>query len=474
LEQTQQQQQQQQQQQEQQQQQQQQQQPPKLSSSNTHTKVSFAISPSASQESLSIKSPSSDPSTLRSNTEHVDNATQPTSMNAPSLTSSGRETPRRMSAIDLFSLDDSQRKLADLVPAGILSNASLQGLADAKHDTHRVCEVFLDSRLEERDMTRFALTEYLKHAIRQVSPNATDNSLKFARFTSRDLRKIDDSFFLGSHPMILVRQNVVLVNIDPMRAVVLRNRCLLLDCKLAHGVVDKLSRHTQSQDTDLAFELRVLEAILDTVIHALDEEFGDMNRSMLKRLEHLRAFKASVDLEMVRKNKNDISSLDSRVQAIQTMLDDLLDDEDDMCLLHLTRFWDHPEEFDDLDTFDRDDAEALLEAAMQGVNRIRRTIATLTNEIASTERVIDFHFNQVRNRLLTAELFLSLIAIWLGLAAAVAGFFGMETRDGCYIRSLLLFWVDTALISLAFFMHPVALISLLRSLVCRHEFAKQH
>eukprot|EP00042_Codosiga_hollandica_P052863 m.678399 g.678399 ORF g.678399 m.678399 type:complete len:161 (-) comp58578_c0_seq15:238-720(-) len=119
-----------------------------------------------------------------------------------------------------------------------------------------------------------------------------------------------------------------------------------------------------------------------------------------------------------------------QIQGIQTTLADLLEDDEDLCLLHLTRFWNNPEEFDDLEKFDHDDAEVLMETAMQDVNRFSREISTLLTDISSTERLLDFYLNQVRNRLLAADLILSLLAISFSLATVVAGFFGTHFPSG--------------------------------------------
>ncbi|RHZ39863.1 hypothetical protein DYB26_014920 [Aphanomyces astaci] len=43
----------------------------------------------------------------------------------------------------------------------------------------------------------------------------------------RDIRQLDSAYSISDRPTILVRHQAILVSIDPIRAVILRHRCIV-------------------------------------------------------------------------------------------------------------------------------------------------------------------------------------------------------------------------------------------------------
>lgn len=159
-----------------------------------------------------------------------------------------------------------------------------------------VLELFENGHHETRDMNRAELHQYIKTGVTKVNTHGQHAPSQFASLTARDIRKLDDSFEIVSEPVIFVRQHVVLINIDPLRAIVLRDRCLLL---LPYGaddilsvVMDKMLDHHhhphQQQQHEYAFEFRAIETILESIVRVLDREFFHLKRLVDESLKQLR------------------------------------------------------------------------------------------------------------------------------------------------------------------------------------------
>ena len=88
----------------------------------------------------------------------------------------------------------------------------------------------------------------------------------------RDLRIIDPSFANADDPNVLVRRHCMIVNLMPVRAMLMSNRILLFPkADLGGEVKQVLGRLVPGGDnaSDMPFELQVLEAFLVTVISDL-------------------------------------------------------------------------------------------------------------------------------------------------------------------------------------------------------------
>lgn len=83
----------------------------------------------------------------------------------------------------------------------------------------------------------------------------------------RDLRKLDAAFAVSNEPSIMVRKQAILINADPVRAVVLRNTCLIFVPDGADSLLSVLKHQfvESCQDSELPFEFQAVEAIFATL-----------------------------------------------------------------------------------------------------------------------------------------------------------------------------------------------------------------
>jgi len=145
--------------------------------------------------------------------------------------------------------------------------------------------------------------------------------------------------FSNSHdPSIVVRRHAVLVNLEPIKSLVLHNRCLVLVPNGADSELQtfmeklRLGPETRSavgfvswsrlqylilrlQDEIMEFELRAFEAIFLTVSGLLDKELNKLKPEIESTLKNVLKT-GSFSLERLRLIKKDLDHLLSRMQGI--------------------------------------------------------------------------------------------------------------------------------------------------------------
>ena len=295
-----------------------------------------------------------------------------------------------------------------------------------------VLEFFPDRDFKYPEMTFSDLYHYVKHAMHDTTEMHLEDPAfaKFPKLSSPDIRKLDDSLLSESEPLIASRQNVILVNMDILKAIILRDRCLLLLPIGADEVLEVVMEWLQNEkevlphETDLEFEFLALETIMESVIRKLDKDFKSLSKEVLHVLALLRKASAASELEQLRNHKNDVATFDSKVHGIISAIARALDDDQDLCLMHITKFWREPSSFRDIEHFDHEDAEILLESYLQEFSRLSRQITLLKHEIDDTEQMIAIRLTTGRERLFKALLLITLVSIALTVFAAVGGIFG--------------------------------------------------
>ena len=156
----------------------------------------------------------------------------------------------------------------------------------------------------------------------------------------RDLRKLDAAFAVSNEPSIMVRKQAILINADPIRAVILRNTCLIFVPDGADSLLSVLKQqfHEQNEDSKLPFEFRAIEATFATLCRIMAQEFERLHPVISSSLDRLlQVTMSSGELERLRTLKNTMSEFDSQVSGIRRALMDILDNEEDLRLLHLTK-----------------------------------------------------------------------------------------------------------------------------------------
>ncbi|XP_039171734.1 magnesium transporter MRS2-I isoform X2 [Eucalyptus grandis] len=286
---------------------------------------------------------------------------------------------------------------------------------------------------------------------------------------ARDLRILDP---LLSYPSaILGRERAIVVNLEHIKAIITAEEVLLRDPSDINviPVVEELQRrlavnaicqgqddaeeysHVQNdveadEDDESPFEFRALEVALEAICSFLAARTTELETAAYPALDELTSKISSRNLDRVRKLKSAMTRLTARVQKVRDELEQLLDDDDDMADLYLSRkqvgasspisgsgaqnwFPASPTIGSKIsrasrasvatvrgDEDDVEELEMLLEAYFMQIDGTLNKLTTLREYIDDTEDYINIQL----------ELFLSSGTVSLSIYSLVAAIFGMN------------------------------------------------
>ncbi|RHY14677.1 hypothetical protein DYB36_004972 [Aphanomyces astaci] len=247
----------------------------------------------------------------------------------------------------------------------------------------------------------------------------------------RDLRKLDNMFSTSNEPSITVRQQAILVNCDPVRAVITRDCCLVFLPDGADSLVYHLKTNMQQHLAEAtAFEFAAVEAILATICRLFSAECDRIVPKGRLALDKMTKDDSMLsELENLRSIKNEMSALESRVGGMRRLLMAFLENEEDLHMMYLTK----PALVHDLFSFDTEDAESFLEVYLQ-------VCSLMANNILNTESIVMLKLDSKRNFLLSVDLSLTLMGTVLALPTFIVGGFGMNLNSTVQ-ETAYLFWI---------------------------------
>uniref|UniRef100_A0A7C9D333 Magnesium transporter n=1 Tax=Opuntia streptacantha TaxID=393608 RepID=A0A7C9D333_OPUST len=293
---------------------------------------------------------------------------------------------------------------------------------------------------------------------------------------ARDLRILDP---LLSYPStILGREKAIVLNLEHIKAIITADEVLLRDPldENVIPVVEELQRRLQpgnvvrqaqadgkelggneveaAEEDESPFEFRALEVALEAICSFLAARTTELETAAYPALDELTSKISSRNLDRVRKLKSAMTRLTARVQKVRDELEQLLDDDDDMADLYLSRklaptspvsgtgapwFLSSPTMGSKIsrasrasvltvrgDENDVEELEMLLEAYFMQIDGTLNKLTTLREYIDDTEDYINIQLDNHRNQLIQLELFLSSGTVCLSVYSLVAGIFGMN------------------------------------------------
>ena len=190
---------------------------------------------------------------------------------------------------------------------------------------------------------------------------------------------------------------------------------------------------------DLPFELQSVDAVLHTVSGMLTEEADDLQEYAFGEIEQLLHSTKKITSEhghdILRYLKSDISEMIGRCQGFVRAINVVLDDDEDLALMNLSRLITHPERFiqpvpDEILHEESDEPELILEAYLQQSNSNTNVLELLRQQVTTTEELMNMKSDSVRNRLLYINTVVSLITLGVGTGSFVGSIFGMNLYNG--------------------------------------------
>ncbi|KAJ9536999.1 hypothetical protein OSB04_029732 [Centaurea solstitialis] len=283
---------------------------------------------------------------------------------------------------------------------------------------------------------------------------------------ARDLRILDP---LLSYPStILGRERAIVLNLEHIKAIITAEEVLLRDPSDDNviPVVEELRRRLPVASPNHG-ELggSMMKAVKKTVpstrgfleaicsFHAA--RTTELETDAYPALDELTSKISSRNLDRVRKLKSAMTRLTARVQKVRDELERLLDDDDDMADLYLSRKLSSASPLSDSgaaswfhgsptigskisrasrasvmtvhgDENDVEELEMLLEAYFMQIDGTLNKLTSLREYIDDTEDYINIQLDNHRNQLIQLELFLSSGTVCMSIYSLVTGIFGMN------------------------------------------------
>ena len=174
--------------------------------------------------------------------------------------------------------------------------------------------------------------------------------------TLKDIRTLDFQFTPQEDPSVFVRRHAVIISMDPLRAVVMSDRMILLVPEGADTLIELVNKQFQQWIGDekeavensiekddifsvnIPFEARAYEALFGTAIEIQRLEYLKLSQKITKlqaRLKKASIIPVNVN-ENMRQLKDAVTYRMERVKECMNVIDELLDEEEDMALMNLT------------------------------------------------------------------------------------------------------------------------------------------
>ena len=186
---------------------------------------------------------------------------------------------------------------------------------------------------------------------------------------------------------------------------------------------------------NLPFELQCTDAVLYVVGSILQEETIEVQeaaQSFIERIvKHGGAGLEDDPLTIIRVVKDAVQLMSNRVKSYVQSIHRLLDDDEDMALMNLSRLLSHPERFvqpvpQRILNEESDEPELILESNLQIGLTLVNYLEVIQGQIHTAKELIDQRLDATRNKLLFANMLISVFTLCVTLGALVGSFFGMN------------------------------------------------
>ncbi|KAI5083339.1 hypothetical protein GOP47_0003082 [Adiantum capillus-veneris] len=355
-----------------------------------------------------------------------------------------------------------------------------------KPDTRLWMRLRLDGESELLELDRHTLTQLVS-------------------IPARDLRILGPVFSQSS--TILAREKAMVVNLEFIKAIVTAQEVLVLDptsaavlpfieqlketllASKAEGSNKTLTyrKEADAQETlmgsefvgstqdELPFEFRVLEVALETVCGFLEMKVKELESTATPVLDELTRNVSTSNLELVRSLKSDLTRLLARVQKVRDEMEHLLDDDEDMADLYLTRKLILSQQ-DDFHSFasppssprvshfssrrssnasyagtvedhNVEQLEMLLEAYFVQVDGTQKKLLAVREYIDDTEDYVNIQLDSQRNDLIQLHVTLGILALTASLVSGCAGAFAINIPCPLYSKEGVFVPVVTGFVS---------------------------
>ncbi|KAK6589338.1 family mitochondrial membrane with 2 transmembrane domains at C-terminus [Cryptosporidium xiaoi] len=331
------------------------------------------------------------------------------------------------------------------------------------------------------------------HNVKQVLEEKATGAL-----TLRDLRQV-----VGLHgferPSIEIRRNCILVNMPGVRCLILHDKVYYLPRKPIsviygndgaengkytrynitdyhdHCIIEKLvlitSNNVDKKDdysengNDLnskginldldsntgnkekeqykaPLELNALEVCLVQVCTQLWDNYYKIYNTAQHFLTHIENNPTSTQkVHEINDLRKMLDSLRDRIKGVYEAIKEILDDDDLLVRIEISKFWKQPQNWDNIAILESSffDSEILLECYEQEVEGLIRTVNRLNAQLDDAIEIMQIHLATIRNNFLKGEISLDIVGVCVGFVSAIASIFGMNIQSGLE-KNIGIFW----------------------------------
>lgn len=301
------------------------------------------------------------------------------------------------------------------------------------------------------------------------------------KLSTRDVRLLR-----SSTRVLAPREEYVIFDLGDLKGVLQRDRVILIgaDRPAATALADELrqrlvvERDDRELERETPFEVRVVECMLEQTYSLLEEALQRLETMVTDTLAELtdpsqsqREAGREAALGRLLPLQLSLNSLQARTERLASVLEELLDNEEDVADLCLSAqsearvyeeedpvLMDEAEEADEAKELKRREVAENLEAEQELVetlldvynarlDSLNDRISELATSIETTQVTLELQLDNERNRLARFELTLNMAGLCIGMSAMVSGFFGMNLASGIE-AAYGGFWIATVLSSL--------------------------
>jgi magnesium transporter len=187
---------------------------------------------------------------------------------------------------------------------------------------------------------------------------------------------------------------------------------------------------------ELPFELLALDVVLESVVGLLATDALSLCKGVDSIIKSITLdTKAQNNYEKLRFFKDKVKETESRIKGFERALNQVLEEDEDMALMNLSKLITHPERFvfptsPDILRAESDAPELIIESYLQQAFSASNSLELLNGKIATTEELVEIKLDTIRNRLLFVTTCLTLVTTILAACSLVGAIFGTNLYNG--------------------------------------------
>ncbi|KAJ3397659.1 magnesium ion transporter [Lobulomyces angularis] len=233
-------------------------------------------------------------------------------------------------------------------------------------------------------------------------------------------------------PSILVREKAIIVNLGNIRALIKDDCVYIFDSpseethEIQSFLMHELQGNILSNSSSKYFELKCLEAILNTNLHSLLKTQSVILPQIEDVLEKLNLEVNQELLKSLLILKNEFTQFKATVDSVHRLYDNLLSNNEDLASMFLSEKANNkPRKCED-----HGEVELLLEHYQGSLYELSSITELTMTTIQATESLIQLSLDTQRNNLIVLDLRATLATLSISLSTFMTSIFGMNLYSG--------------------------------------------